>query len=73
MSASSDSHHLLPTHVCPRCGEWWDVEQGGRDLWFVSAYARDVTVCSTTWTEACCDPICPLDTTTLHCFSIIDS
>ncbi len=61
-----------PTHVCPRCGEWWDVETGGYDTWFVSTFGEDGNLASKVWTEAARTPICPLDTATLDEFRITD-
>ncbi len=62
-----------PTHVCPQCGEWWDVEDGGCDTWFVSAHDNENSLTAKVWTEAASIPVCPLDATSLHGFNIVDS
>ncbi len=62
--------HAGPTHVCPRCGEWWDVENAGYDTWFITAHDNDGGLSASVWTEAARMPICPLDTTTLDQFRI---
>ncbi len=62
-----------PTHVCPRCGEWWDVLSGEYNTWLVSAHDNEETCLSKVWTEAASEPICPLDTETLRLFAIIDA
>ncbi len=59
-----------PTHVCPRCGEWWDVEGGGVDTWYVAAHDTEVDLSSKVWTEAASAPVCPDDSETLSRFCI---
>ncbi len=61
-----------PTHVCPNCGEWFDVENGGCDTWFVSAHDNESGLSAHVWAEAASTPVCPLDATTLHRFDIVD-
>jgi hypothetical protein len=61
-----------PTHVCPRCGEWWDVEGGGMDLWYVAIHDNEEAVSSQVWTETAIAPVCPEDQATLSSFCIID-
>ncbi len=69
-----ESRHVrhMPTHVCPHCGEWWDVENGGHDTWFVSPHDTENGLATKVWTEAARVPICPLDTATLDDFKIVD-
>ena len=63
--------HPGPSHVCPCCGEWWDVENGGHDTWFVSIHETQACLSAQVWTEAASIPVCPLDTATLDRFNII--
>ncbi len=69
-----ESKHVnhAPTHVCPRCGEWWDVETGGYDTWLISRRDNEGGLAATVWTESARVPVCPLDTTTLDEFRIVD-
>ncbi len=69
MIAREDSERL-PSHACPSCGEWFEVENGGRDRWFVSPYDNESGLEATVWTEAGSDPLCPFDATTLNDFKI---
>ncbi len=62
----------VPTHVCPRCGEWWDVEDGGCDTWFVTAHDNDSSLSAKVWAEAATIPVCPMDAATLKRFDIMD-
>ncbi len=50
-----------PSHVCPRCGEWWTVELIDQDAWRVLRYS-DHTRC---WTELVPEPVCP------HCKRVV--
>ncbi len=61
-----------PTHVCPRCGEWWDVERAGSDEWFVTAHDNENGLMAKVWTEASDLPVCPVDAASLHDFCIVD-
>ncbi len=60
----------LPSHACPRCGEWFDVENDGHETWVVSPYDSEDDLSATVWTEAARDPLCPFDSTTLDDFKI---
>ncbi len=62
-----------PTHVCPNCGEWFDVEPGGHDTWFVTECENESALAAHTWAEAAQRPVCPLDTTALKIFEIVDA
>ncbi len=61
-----------PTHVCLHCGEWWDVEREGKDLWQVAAHQEDDGQGSKVWAEAAGSPVCPIDTTSLDEFLIAE-
>lgn len=72
MAQASDDHKL-PSHICPQCGEWWDVESGGCDTWFVEPHDNDGRLIAKVWTEASQEPVCPLDAFTLKCFCIAEA
>ncbi len=59
-----------PSHACPRCGEWFEVESEGHDTWFVSPYDNEGGLSAAIWTEATHDPLCPFDAATLDLFAI---
>ncbi len=59
-----------PTHVCPKCGEWWDVECCGFEQWTVSAHDNEARLAVMVWSEYANQPICPDDTAALIQFSI---
>ena len=61
----------VPSHICPSCGEWWDVERVGHDTWFVSLHGNELNLSAQVWTEAANAPVCPLDTAALDRFNII--
>ena len=61
---------LGPTHVCPKCGEWWDVEPNGHDSWLVSAHDNEHTLAVKVWWEEARVPVCPEDTCDLTLFNI---
>ena len=53
----------LPTHVCPKCGEWWDVYRDGNGNFIVNwHYAR--TENDLNWMESTEKPFCPTPTCT---------
>ncbi len=60
----------LPSHACPSCGEWFDVENDGYNTWIVSPYASQDELSAAVWTEAARDPLCPFDATALIDFKI---
>jgi hypothetical protein len=59
-----------PTHVCPRCGEWWDVEQEAGEKWLVAAHDKEATLTSKVWAEEAREPVCPAVTCVLDTFNI---
>ncbi len=59
-----------PTHACPVCGEWFDVEHEGRDTWFVSPYENEAGLGASVWTEAANTPVCPFDSSRLETLAI---
>ena len=61
-----------PTHVCPRCGEWWDVEGGEKDTWYVVAHDNEDLASCKVWTETAATPICPDDQAKLSRFCIAE-
>jgi hypothetical protein len=61
---------LGPTHVCPRCGEWWDVEQEAHENWLVANLENEAPLVSKVWAEEACEPVCPMDTCVLCSFNI---
>jgi hypothetical protein len=62
---------LGPTHVCPRCGEWWDVEREARERWLVSVHDNEAPLISKVWAEEASQPVCPVDTCVLDTFNIM--
>ncbi len=67
----ADSGHG-PSHACPRCGEWFEVEREGREIWLVSPYDNEGGLAAIVWTEAAGRPLCPLDAEMLDEFMIAD-
>ncbi len=72
MRAEGRQVKTAPTHVCPHCGEWWDVVRDTFDIWVVTAYANDPELKSKVWTEAARAPVCPVDTRWLKEFKIVN-
>lgn len=62
---------LAPTHVCPRCGDWWDVEADGHERWKVSVHENEGSLTGKVWWEEAKVPVCPADTCDLDFFNII--
>ncbi len=59
-----------PTHACPDCGEWFEVEQASRGVWMVSNCDNEGSLAVQVWTEAAHAPVCPFDAATLEDFLI---
>ncbi len=70
MSSVYQDSERGPSHACPHCGEWFDVEGDGRQTWLVSQYGNDEELTATVWTEAADKPLCPLDAAELDEFKI---
>ncbi len=62
----------IPTHACPRCGEWFDVERQGPDQWGVTPHDNEKENAVQEWAEAATQPLCPFDAEALHEFIIVD-
>lgn len=56
-----------PTHMCPKCGEWFDVKKLSAQGWGVMNHTD-----GTLWAEAAVTPICPYDTSALEPWLISD-
>lgn len=61
---------LGPSHVCPRCGEWWDVEQDKHGTWFVAVHDNESPLSAKVWAEEADEPVCPEDSCSLDTFKI---
>ncbi len=62
----------VPSHICPNCGEWWDVQRDGCDTWLLATHDYDAGLTATVWRVASCVPICPIDGYSLQVFCIDD-
>ncbi len=67
-----DKDTLFPSHVCPYCGEWWDVDKSGVDTWSVVEHNGTDPIMAGAWTEVMTDPVCPLDAHGLNEWLIVD-
>lgn len=57
----------LPTHVCPRCGEWYDVTYDPNErLFYVEVHDPEGILMSKIWSETTSEPVCPSDAVTLQ-------
>ncbi len=66
----SEKVNVNPTHACPICGEWFEVEENGRALWSVSPCDNEGELSVQVWAEAAEMPLCPFDASTLEDFLI---
>ncbi len=70
--SQSEKVSLHPTHACPVCGEWFEVEEHSRSNWLVSPCNNEDDLAAQVWAEAADAPLCPFDAATLEQFLIAE-
>ncbi len=70
--SQSEKISLGPTHACPVCGEWFEVEEYRRNTWLVSPFNNEDDFSAQVWAEAADMPLCPYDASALERFLITE-
>ncbi len=60
-SAARDARVNAQTVICPNCGDWYEVESAGYQVWLVSPCASQDSFGAAAWEEAAVTPLCPID------------